>query len=192
MSQAPSGFFMPTATTTPATAMRRPPAGVVVTDMPSVLGPLRLAATAQALCGVWFADQRGIPSWAQTPLSPPTPALALLQQTMQALNDYLAGHRQGFDLPLDLSSGTCFQQSVWSALATIPYGGHCSYADLALRVGRPQAVRAVGQAVGRNPLGIVLPCHRVLGKGGTLTGYTGGLDRKRWLLHLESSSLLLS
>jgi methylated-DNA-[protein]-cysteine S-methyltransferase len=108
-----------------------------------------------------------------------------LQEASRQLLAYFAGELQRFDLPLDLSVGTPFQQSVWQALLTIPLGTSQSYGDLAKRLDKPQAVRAVGAAVGRNPVSIIVPCHRILGAGGQLTGYAGGLWRKQVLLKLE-------
>lgn len=102
------------------------------------------------------------------------------------LAEYFAGERLAFDLPL-AAAGTPFQRSVWSALSAIEYGEVISYGELARRIGNPRAVRAVGLANGRNPISIVVPCHRVIGANGTLTGYGGGLERKRWLLALEAS-----
>jgi len=141
-------------------------------------------ATDQALCGLWFADQSGIPAWAFTATE--APIHPLLLQAQQQLDEYFGSQRQHFDLPLSVLEGTPFQRSVWQALAHIPYGRTLSYSQLATQVGRPQAVRAIGGAVGRNPLGIVLPCHRVMGASGQLTGYTGGVQRKAHLLALES------
>jgi methylated-DNA-[protein]-cysteine S-methyltransferase len=109
-----------------------------------------------------------------------------LHQAVTQLQQYFAGLRQEFDLPLDLSSGTEFQQMVWAALQHINAGTTASYGAISRRIGKPTAVRAVGAAIGRNPLGIVVPCHRVLGANGTLTGYAGGLERKTSLLKLES------
>ncbi|HEX5806559.1 MAG TPA: methylated-DNA--[protein]-cysteine S-methyltransferase [Macromonas sp.] len=152
----------------------------------SPIGLLLIAVSDSALHGVWFADQKGIPAWVPEAAHPvPEP---MFGQVVQQLQDYFAGRRQRFDLPLDLSCGTAFQQAVWQALTTIGYGQTLSYADIAQALGRPKAMRAVGGAVGRNPLGIVLPCHRVLGAGGALTGYTGGLERKVALLALEQQS----
>ena len=149
----------------------------------SPIGPLLLVADAQALRGLWFADQQGIaPTHLQARVHQGHPVLVRAAQQLQA---YFAGQRQRFDLPLAPEGGTPFQRAVWQALADIPYGSTTSYRALAERVGRPLAVRAVGGAVGRNPLGIVLPCHRVLGAQGQLTGYTGGLARKQALLRLE-------
>ena len=105
------------------------------------------------------------------------------------LDEYFSGDRQHFDLPLG-AQGTEFQHSVWSALSTIPYGELRSYKDIAQTIGRPKAVRAVGAANGRNPLPIVVPCHRVIGSNGTLTGFAGGLPLKTQLLTLEGAMLL--
>ena len=152
----------------------------------SPLGELLVASRGPALCGLWFVDQAGIPAWA---LEAPAPSdmPPVLRATQQQLQGYFSGHLRAFDLPLDIVEGTAFQREVWAALARIPYGQTTSYGQIAAALGRPRAVRAVGGAVGRNPLGIVLPCHRVLGRNGNLTGYTGGLDRKRALLRLEGT-----
>jgi methylated-DNA-[protein]-cysteine S-methyltransferase len=109
----------------------------------------------------------------------------VLKQATQQLMEYFAGTRTQFDLPLDLTGGTAFQQSVWQALLAIPQGATASYGQISSRIGKPAAVRAVGAAVGRNPVSIIVPCHRVMGADGSLTGYAGGLDRKTALLHLE-------
>lgn len=157
---------------------------IVQTRYSSPLGPMIVAATARGLAGVWFAGQRHLPDHAAWPQAPNHPVL--LQATRQ-LADYFAGRRTTFDVPLDLQGGTPFQQSVWRALLAIPRGRTVSYGALSRDVGRPAAVRAVGAAVGRNPLSIVVPCHRVLGSDGSLTGYAGGLDRKTALLQLEGA-----
>lgn len=106
------------------------------------------------------------------------------------LAEYFAGLRHDFDLLLS-PSGTEFQRAVWAALETIPFGATCCYSDIAERIGRPRAVRAVGAANGKNPIAIVVPCHRVIGRDGSLTGYGGGLDRKQWLLEHEGVGLPL-
>lgn len=106
------------------------------------------------------------------------------------LSEYFDGNRTEFDLPL-APSGTAFQRRVWDELVRIPWGARISYSELARRIGKPDAVRAVGAANGRNPIAIIIPCHRVVGADGTLTGYAGGLDRKRRLLDLESDELTL-
>jgi len=111
----------------------------------------------------------------------------LLLTAIQQLNDYVAGNLATFELPLDISMGTAFQQRVWQALQAIPYGQTISYAQLAVNIGQPTAFRAVANANGKNPFSIVIPCHRVIASGGGLGGYTGGLDKKRYLLDIEAS-----
>ena len=153
--------------------------------MDSVLGGVTLAATDQGLAGVWFDEQRHAPDttgWITAPDHP------VLRQAAAQLASYLEGTGQHFDMPLDLSHGTQFQQAVWQALLRIPRGGTTSYGQLGADIGKPAAVRAVGAAVGRNPISVVVPCHRVLGSDGSLTGYAGGLDRKVRLLQLEGAS----
>ncbi len=125
------------------------------------------------------AFSRLAPHWPSAPDHP------LLRQASGQLNDYFSGRRRHFELPLDLSSGTVFQQAVWQALRDIAQGGTVSYTDIAQRLGKPGAVRAVGAAIGRNPVSIIVPCHRVMGSNGSLTGYAGGLERKSALLRLE-------
>lgn len=110
----------------------------------------------------------------------------VLAEACAQLHEYFAGARTAFDLPL-APAGTEFQRRVWDALARVPYGETTSYAAVARALGDPKAVRAVGAANGRNPIGVVVPCHRVIGADGSLTGYAGGLDRKRWLLRHEAS-----
>jgi methylated-DNA-[protein]-cysteine S-methyltransferase len=148
------------------------------------LGPMRLVRTTRGLAGAWFEGQKHHPGdlpAAQTTGDP------LLQRAASQLQHYFAGTgttRGAFDLPLDLL-GTPFQRAVWDALLHIPAGATCSYGDIARAIGSPQAVRAVGAAVGRNPVSLIVPCHRVVGRGGALTGYAGGIERKRALLALE-------
>lgn len=151
----------------------------------SPLGPMILAASTQGLCGVWFEGQRHGPSEERMQSWTPRTSNDLLQEASRQLQAYFAGEIQRFDLPLDLSAGTPFQQAVWQALLNIPLGASQSYGDLARRLANPKAVRAVGAAVGRNPVSIIVPCHRILGAGGQLTGYAGGLWRKQALLRLE-------
>ena len=112
----------------------------------------------------------------------------MLLQAAEQLTEYFAGDRKCFDLPLQ-PEGTLFQRQVWQALAEIPYGETRSYRDIAARIGRPKAVRAVGGANGRNPLSIIIPCHRVIGADGSLTGFAGGTTVKQQLLQLEASGL---
>jgi methylated-DNA-[protein]-cysteine S-methyltransferase len=153
--------------------------------MDSPLGRLRLAADAHGLRHVDF--EAGRSRWPPAPDHGWTRAAGPLAAARAQLGDYFAGHRRGFDLPLN-PRGTPFQRGVWLALAEIPYGATLSYGELARRLGRPLAVRAVGAANGRNPLPIVLPCHRVIGSDGSLTGYGGGLPAKRLLLALEGAA----
>lgn len=107
---------------------------------------------------------------------------------VEQLAEYFAGERTEFDLPLEME-GTAFQRTVWSALREIPYGETCSYGEIARNIGSPAAFRAVGLANGHNPISIIVPCHRVIGANGSLTGYGGGLERKRLLLDLEKSRM---
>ena len=151
----------------------------------SPLGPLLLARTAHGLAGAWFEGQAHHPG---TIDAPQQPGDALLHQAAQQLQAYFAGERDSFDVPLDLQ-GTAFQRSVWQALLRIDAGTTCTYGDIAAALGQPSAVRAVGGAVGRNPLSVIVPCHRVVGRDGTLTGYAGGMDRKRALLRLERAAV---
>lgn len=111
----------------------------------------------------------------------------VLSDTQQQLLEYFAGKRQTFDLPL-APEGTDFQKSVWTALNTIPFGSTCTYKDIAIQVNRPKGSQAIGQANGKNPISIVVPCHRVIGSNGKLTGYAGGLDRKAALLRFEKET----
>ncbi len=157
---------------------------MVQTRYASPLGPMIVAATARGLAGVWFEGQRHLPDSSHWPRQPQHP---VLRQAIAQLDEYFADQRTRFDLPLDLQGGTAFQQSVWQALLAIPSGDTTSYGTLSQRIGKPAAVRAVGAAVGRNPLSIVVPCHRVLGSDGSLTGYAGGLNRKSALLRLEGA-----
>ena len=150
----------------------------------SPLGGMVLAASADKLVGVWFDGQAHLPDVQGFPLAPTHPVLL---RAAEQLLQYFDGQRLEFDLPLDLSTGTAFQQAVWRALQDIARGQTCSYQDISRQIGHPKAMRAVGGAVGRNPLSIVVPCHRVLGEGGALTGYAGGLARKTALLQLEGA-----
>ncbi len=149
------------------------------------LGYVRLAASDIGLAGIWFEGQRHFPTPSQAWRE--QPEHAVLQEAARQLAAYFAGERSHFDLPLDLRAGTEFQRAVWQALLQIPTGQTCSYAALSNAMGRPSAVRAVGGAIGRNPLSVVVPCHRVIGSAGSLTGYAGGLDRKTALLRLEGA-----
>lgn len=150
--------------------------------MNTPVGPICILANETAIVEVAFAEQ-----------DLKRPENALTREAQAQLNAYFAGQRQQFELPL-APSGTDFQRQAWMALQQIPYGETRSYAQQACQIERPKAVRAVGAANGANPIAIIVPCHRVIGKNGTLTGYAGGLDRKRWLLafereHIESEAL---
>ena len=159
-------------------------ASTVQTSFDSPLGRIILAASGNTLVGVWFDGQRHQPD---TSIWPQASEHPVLQQAQSQLTDYFAGRRTSFDLPLDFAQGTGFQQEVWRALLKIPRGATRSYGALSADIGKPAAVRAVGGAVGRNPLSIIVPCHRVVGAGGALTGYAGGLERKTALLQLEGA-----
>lgn len=156
------------------------------TDLHTPLGRMRLAASDSALVGVWFHDQRHAPDPALVRRWTPRSDHPVLREAAQQLQAYFARQRSAFDLPLNLSHGTPFQRAVWQALLAIDTGHTVSYGALAQRLNAPSAVRAVAAAVGRNPLSIVVPCHRVLGARGELTGYAGGLPRKAALLQLEA------
>lgn len=150
--------------------------------MASPLGAILLARSECGLTGVWFVEgQKDCPTELDAPQQPGDP---LLRAAADQLTAYFAGRGTRFDLPLDLR-GTEFQRKVWRALLRIVAGQTRSYGDIARQVGSPQAVRAVGAAVGRNPVSVIVPCHRVIGSSGALTGYAGGMERKRALLVLE-------
>jgi len=157
-------------------------------------GALTLAANPMGLCGVWFENQKHFPDTRAWTVSTQHPTLL---QAEQSLNHYFDqkwpptnSARQALqNIALDLSAGTEFQKAVWHALMSIPMGQTCSYGQLAAAIGRPMAVRAVGTAVGRNPISILVPCHRVMGSQGQITGYAGGIWRKQALLKLENASI---
>jgi len=146
-------------------------------------GPLRLLATERALVGAFFPAQLPPPFDAPEAVGPH----AVLEAAARELAEYVDGRRTRFSVPL-APAGTDFQRSVWSVLELIPCGETRTYGWVAAQLGRPDAVRAVGSAIGRNPIGIVIPCHRVIGADGTLTGYAGGLDAKRRLLAHEKGA----
>ena len=149
------------------------------------LGALLLARSTRGLTGAWFEGQKHHPG----PLAAPErPGDALLRDAADQLHAYFAAGRDAFALPLDLH-GTPFQRAVWQALLAIPGGRTCSYAEVARALGAAAALRAVGAAVGRNPLSVIVPCHRVVGSDGSMTGYAGGLERKRALLSLEHAAV---
>jgi methylated-DNA-[protein]-cysteine S-methyltransferase len=147
----------------------------------SSLGPLYLVASDAGLSGVYW-DEQNVPYLKEQSAGDAGSHLLMAAEQIQA---YLSGERKDFDVPLAIK-GTSFQQEVWNELRRIPYGQTISYSELANRVKRPKAWRAVGSANGKNPLCLVIPCHRVIASNASLGGYSGGLDRKRRLLELES------
>jgi len=152
----------------------------------SPVGELRLVASADGLCAVlWPADTATrVPLAADLDFAEKADDAPALNTAATQLDEYFAGTRQTFSVPLDLR-GTGFQQLAWRALAEIPFGETRTYAEQAELIGRPKAVRAIGAANGRNPLSILLPCHRVIGSDGSMTGFAAGLDAKRFLLNHE-------
>ncbi len=151
----------------------------------SPLGDVMLAAKAQGLVGVWFVHrQEHLPdsrAWVIDNAHP------ILIAAATQLAEYFQGERQTFEIQLQPAWGTPFQRAVWQALQRIPYGHTSTYGDIARNIDNAKAVRAVGAAIGQNPHSIIVPCHRVLGANGSLTGFAGGLDRKKHLLALEAT-----
>jgi O-6-methylguanine DNA methyltransferase len=165
---------------------------IIFTNTP--LGLMWLWATDVGLCNVGFGDSIDpgeIRRMAKRGIETPLPVMtSLLESATAQLYAYYARRRRRFDVPLDLR-GTEFQQQVWLLLQETPYGETTTYGEIAMLLGRPKATRAVGQAVGANPVSIIVPCHRVIGSNGKLTGYGGGLERKATLLELEQAGLQL-
>lgn len=152
------------------------------TEFESPIGPITLEGDGEHLTGLHFPSHRHWPGVTETSQR----SEALFREAQRQLTEYFEGTRRIFDLPLR-AEGTPFQQRVWDELLRIRFGEAVSYAELARRIGSPTATRAVGAANGRNPISIIIPCHRVVGSTGILTGYGGGLDRKRQLLELEDA-----
>ncbi|MFC4277288.1 methylated-DNA--[protein]-cysteine S-methyltransferase [Achromobacter aloeverae] len=157
--------------------------------VPTLVGPMRLVARDSQLVGAWFMNPDDTVAAGYGPAYHPetevrAPDHPFLQAAAMQLTDWFAGRRRDFDLAL-APRGTSFQQAVWQALCELPFGTLESYGDLARRIGRPAAVRAVAQAVGRNPISVIIPCHRIVGSDTSLTGFGGGLARKRTLLSHE-------
>lgn len=150
------------------------------TTLSSPLGELLLTGAEGALTGLYYPEHRRGPhrddAWVEDPDA--------FELATTQLREYLAGDRRSFELTVELA-GTAFQREVWAALREVPYGEVVTYGGLAAELGRPTGARAVASAVARNPVSIVVPCHRVVGSHRDLTGYAGGIDRKRWLLELE-------
>ena len=158
--------------------------------MKSRVGTIRVAATPRGVCKIALGKETAEDffGWLEryighAPRKPERKGIVAL--ALDQIAEYLDGQRRDFDLPLDLR-GTEFQRRIWATVAGIPYGQTRTYAEIALAIGKPKAVRAVGAANGANPLPLVVPCHRVVGSDGSLTGYGGGLDVKRKLLEMES------
>lgn len=156
----------------------------------SPMGPVRVSANEEAVTECYFCGEsdevlkfyfRSVPEETGNPVT---------HEAARQLKEYFAGRRKVFDLPL-APAGTTFQKQVWDGLLSIPYGELQTYGDIARLIGNPKAFRAVGQANGRNPIGILIPCHRVVANGGKLGGYTGGLKYKEFLLELEGSRSLV-
>lgn len=154
--------------------------GLSTLSMPSPMGPLHLGATEEGLAWVAFDDEH-TPEGAETH-APQHPVLALAVRELEA---YFAGTLTSFTVPL-APQGTPFQLAVWRALTAVPFGARVAYRDIARAIGKVGAERAVGAANGQNRIAIIVPCHRVVGADGSLTGYAGGLDKKRWLLTHEA------
>ncbi len=152
------------------------------THIESPLGRVLLTSDGASLTRLWISDTTPEPGWTENPGALP------FSETRQQLAEYFAGERQSFSVPL-APLGTEFQQRVWAELQQIPYGLTTSYGELAARLGNPNASRAVGMANGRNPIWLVVPCHRVIGASGKLVGYAGGIERKSALLDFEAAVL---
>jgi len=159
-----------------------------MTAMDSPVGRLTLVASDRGLRAVLWDRESEATRVRLAGGARPDPDHPVLRRAVQQLTEYFAGERQDFDVPLDVV-GTEFQRAAWTALRTIPFGATASYAEQARRLGKPSAVRAVGAANGRNPVSIVVPCHRVVGKDGSLTGFAAGVETKAWLLDHEQAVL---
>jgi methylated-DNA-[protein]-cysteine S-methyltransferase len=155
----------------------------IYTEIDTSLGSVRLVSDGDALTGLYFVGQKYAPEpaayWKRDP------GLTLFRDVEAQIAAYMSGRLQTFDVPIRLE-GTSFQRRVWQGIAVIPFGSTLSYSALAARIGAPSSMRAVGAATGRNPISLIVPCHRVIGRDGALTGYAGGLDRKRALLDFEA------
>ena len=155
------------------------------TVMESPVGDITLIADDKSLCAIYWPNQQ--PNEKKFPDLEKKDSNKVLRSTVKQLNDYFKGKRTQFDLPLR-AVGTNFQEQVWKALTSIDYGDTVSYGDIAKDIKNPKAVRAVGAAIGKNPISIIIPCHRVIGSNGKLTGFAGGLSTKEFLLNLENQT----
>lgn len=149
--------------------------------MPTPLGDLLITGDGESISGLYFPEH--------PPVLEPEPS-ELFEDAVRQLGEWFEGTRTEFNLKLS-PKGTPFQRRVWQTLSEIPFGTTVSYLEVATRAGNPKAARPAGQAIGRNPISIIVPCHRVIGSGGALTGYAGGMERKRWLLEHERQSVPL-
>ncbi|RXJ74615.1 cysteine methyltransferase [Veronia nyctiphanis] len=147
----------------------------------SPIGKLTLLASEKGLTAIYFENHKLPTSIPENLINNPV----TFEKVCDQLDEYFSGGRKAFDIELDMG-GTAFQKKVWQELTDIPYGETISYQELAIRVGNPKASRAVGAANGKNPLSIIIPCHRVIAKNGKLTGYAGGVQAKKWLLEFEA------
>lgn len=155
------------------------------TEYEGPLGKLLLAATDNGLCGLYFEQHKyfkGTEGWRRND------GYSHLRNAARQLDEYFSGRRKEFDLALDMP-GTAFQRAVWNELLRLPFGATTTYQAVAQRIANPKAVRAAGTAIGRNPVSIIVPCHRVVGMSGSLSGYAGGLERKSYLLAHEEQRI---
>jgi len=168
----------------------QPEPAVATATLETPIGTLRLAASEAGLTRLMFANDKTVVAGARSHLdkaAPPAAARTHLENAVAALEAYFAGARRRFDDLTLAPDGTAFQRRVWRALEAIPFGETRSYGEIAATIGKPKAMRAVGLANNRNPIGIIVPCHRVIGADGSLTGFGGGLPAKQWLLVFEGA-----
>ncbi|MGV3707370.1 MAG: methylated-DNA--[protein]-cysteine S-methyltransferase [Gemmatimonas sp.] len=155
--------------------------GLWYIDVPSPIGTLTIASDGDAITGLYMESHRHGPVDRSVWKHDDERTIAVLQMAHEQLDEYFAGTRTRFTVPL-VAEGTAVQKSVWAELSAIPFGETRTYGDIARIIGNPKASRAVGAANGRNPISIIVPCHRVIGSNGALTGFGGGIERKQWLL----------
>ncbi|TLS37996.1 methylated-DNA--[protein]-cysteine S-methyltransferase [Pseudalkalibacillus caeni] len=163
---------------------------IYYTEMDTPIGPITVFSSEVGVCKIEFGTIENVAASMEAWLKKQHIKYelvqndALLEPIKQQLNEYFTGQRYEFSIPLDLH-GTPFQKKVWESLQSINYGDTCSYKDIAKKIGAPKAVRAIGSANNKNPVPLIIPCHRVIGSNGALVGYGGGIDKKEFLLHLE-------